>query len=795
MSKKMLVNAIQHEENRVAIVEDGILTELDIEVAGHEPTKGNIYKAVVVRVEAGLQAAFVDYGAERLGFLQIDEVNYYTVKPDYVPSNDGRHPKINDLLSRGQEILVQIIKEERGTKGAALTTYLSLAGRYMVIMPGSRTRGVSRKAESDSQRKELKKSMSSLDLAENIGYIVRTAALNQSRDELDRDYRYLLRLYEGLLELKTKLKAPSLLYKESNLIIRSIRDYFTLDMDEVLIDDLQVFKEAKDFFQMVMPDYVHLVKLHQEKRPIFSRYQIEEQIETIHRGKVALPSGGSIVIDTTEALVAIDVNSGKMASEQGVEATATKTNLEAAREIGRQLRLRDLGGLVVIDFIDMRERKHMREVEDALKTSFDKDKAKVNVGRISQFGLLEMSRQRLKASLATGSYLPCPHCQGSGRLKSPEVQAASILRKIHAGAAKSQVTRIDAQMPVDVATYLLNYKREDLFTMERDHHVQILIHGNRDFTSDQVEIEIHKKEKEPAQSSEFIAAGVVLPAEVTTEKEPPKQTELSEKKSPDTEPAKKRRRRKRQKPADLPVKSDSVAISEETNASDEKPTFTPDSVHSEDSGSEVAKEETTNAKADPPKKPRQRRTRRTKTKETDAADTAKESLQNSELSGTDPGATQSKAEQPHTPGQAHAKLKTQIVEKENVPADQHQNATQVVENTGDELTEEAKSSVKNTELKTQLDSITQPEKKKPAPRKRTRQSSQGRPSSKTAKASQEEESNRTKTSHFSGRPTRPRRRNSKAEESGKQSKHQTEDQSSSKPDSPAKPSAADSPND
>jgi len=551
MSKKMLVNATHHEENRVAIVEDGILTELDIEVAGYEPTKGNIYRAVVVRVESGLQAAFVDYGAERLGFLQIDEINYTAVKPDYQPAEDGRRPRISDLLHRGQEILVQITKEERGTKGAALTTYLSLAGRYMVIMPGSQTRGVSRKAESDSQRKELKKAMSSLDMTENVGYIVRTAALNQTREELERDYRYLIRLYESITELNKKVKtSPALLYKESNLIIRSIRDYFTTDMDEVLIDDPEVFKEAKDFFQMVMPDYVKLVKLHQERRPIFSRYQIEEQIETLSRNKVQLPSGGSIVIDPTEALVAIDVNSGKMSSEQGVEATATKTNLEAAKEIGRQLRLRDLGGLVVIDFIDMRDRKHMREVEKEVKKSLENDKARVSVGRISTFGLLEMSRQRLKATLATGSYLPCPHCDGAGRLKSPESQAVSLLRKIHASAAKGQVSRIDAQLPRDVAAYLLNHKREELVTMERDHHLQIHIHGNRDFLADQVEIEIRKKEKDKVPQPEFVAAGL-LPSTLdeNTEKQA---VEPDQEETPDNSavPAKKRRRRKRRKVAE-----------------------------------------------------------------------------------------------------------------------------------------------------------------------------------------------------------------------------------------------------
>ena len=603
MSKKMLVNATHHEENRVAIVEDGILTELDIEVAGYEPTKGNIYRAVVVRVESGLQAAFVDYGAERLGFLQIDEINYTAVKPEYQPAEDGRRPRITDLLQRGQEILVQITKEERGTKGAALTTYLSLAGRYMVIMPGSQTRGVSRKAESDSQRKELKKAMSSLDMTENVGYIVRTAALNQTREELERDYRYLIRLYESITELDKKVKtSPALLYKESNLIIRSIRDYFTTDMDEVLIDDPEVFKEAKDFFQMVMPDHVKLVKLHQERRPIFSRYQIEEQIETLSRNKVQLPSGGSIVIDPTEALVAIDVNSGKMSSEQGVEATATKTNLEAAKEIGRQLRLRDLGGLVVIDFIDMRDRKHMREVEKEVKKSLENDKARVSVGRISTFGLLEMSRQRLKATLATGSYLPCPHCDGEGRLKSPESQAVSLLRKIHASAAKGQVSRIDAQLPRDVAAYLLNHKREELVTMERDHHLQIHIHGNRDFLADQVEIEIQKKEKDKAPHPEFVEAGLLpIPLEDNSKKEPDKEPH-PEDAGDGSEPAKKRRRRRRRKPAETASTEGAQTVEGDAPATDEGAAQT-----TETPGIAVAQTSEQEAAAPPPRKPQRRR--------------------------------------------------------------------------------------------------------------------------------------------------------------------------------------------
>jgi ribonuclease E len=373
----------------------------------------------------------------------------------------------------------------------------------------------------------MKKALSSLELPENIGCIVRTAALDQTREELERDYLYLMRLYENIETLEKKLKAPALIYKESNLVIRSIRDYFTTDMDEVLIDDPEVFREAREFFEVVMPDHAGLVKLHQERRPIFSRYQIEEQIETISRNKVALPSGGSIVIDTTEALVAIDVNSGKMAGESNVEATATRTNLEAAEEVARQLRLRDLGGLIVIDFIDMRDRKHNRQVEERLKDSTARDKARITIGHISQFGMLEMSRQRIKPALTEGAYRTCPHCQGAGRIRSVETLAISVLRRLHAGLAKGQIAQAEAQMAREVASYLLNEKREELVEMERRYQADIQITGRTSFLADQVEITLHKREKEKA-TAEYVEAklhqlpalGTARPAELDEEEEP-----------------------------------------------------------------------------------------------------------------------------------------------------------------------------------------------------------------------------------------------------------------------------------
>ncbi len=555
MIKKMLINATHPEENRVAIVEDGILTELDIEVAGREQTKGNIYKATVVRVEPGLQAAFIDYGAERLGFLQMGEIHPNFFKAYQENSESRGRARINDILRRGQELLVQIVKEERGTKGAALTTYLSLPGRYMVFMPDSDTKGVSRKIEEESQRKKLKEAMASLNLPGDMGYIVRTAGIGQSAEELERDFNYLVRVYRNIQTLARQGKAPTLIYKESNLVIRSLRDYFSSDMDEVLVDDPKVFQEAKDFFQEVMPEYARLVKLHQERRPIFARYQIEEQIETISKSKVPLPSGGSIVIDTTEALVAIDVNSGKMAGESGVEATAYKTNLEAAAEVGRQLRLRDLGGLIVIDFIDMRDRKHGRDVEKTLKEALKTDKARVTVGRISQFGLLEMSRQRIKATLAEGSYLSCPHCEGTGRIKSPEAQAVAFMRKVLAAVAKGQVGRVEGELPLDVATYLLNSKREELLELERRHKLSVIVRGNPEYLPGQMELVVSKREKEDTSEPVHATSLPLPPATPLSQPqipEPPveelaEEVEAEEEATPAEEGKKKRRRRRKKK--------------------------------------------------------------------------------------------------------------------------------------------------------------------------------------------------------------------------------------------------------
>ena len=622
MTKKMLINATHPEENRVAIVEDGILSELDIEIAGKEQARGNIYKANVVRIEPGLQAAFIDYGSERFGFLQMGEIH-----PSYFRNQENggenRRPRITDVLRRGQELLVQVVKEERGTKGAALTTFLSLPGRYMVLMPESDTKGVSRKIEDESQRKKLKEAMSSLDPPAGMGYIVRTAGIGQKKEELKRDFDYLVRVYHSIQDQASRTRAPDLIYKESNLAIRSLRDYFSADMDEVLVDDPRVADEAREFFQQVMPEYARLVKLHQERRPIFSRYQIEEQIETIYKNKVQLPSGGSIVIDPTEALVSIDVNSGKMAGEQGVEATAYKTNLEAAAEIARQLRLRDLGGLIVIDFIDMRDRKHIREVEKCLKDSLKSDKARVTVGRISQFGLLEMSRQRIKAALAEGAYLPCPHCGGGGRIKSAEAQGIAFLRKVHAAVAKGQIARVEGEVPLEVATYLLNVKREELLDMERRHQMVLVIKGRPEFLAGQVNLSVFKREKEEflPDTERVIATLPTLPTALPAP-DLPEEKEIAEgvpapEAAPSDEAAvaeeggkkKRKRRRKKKKPEEAPSTEETVP---EVSPELELEPSTPEDEEETEAGEEAPAEGAATADAGVEERRKKRRRRRRK---------------------------------------------------------------------------------------------------------------------------------------------------------------------------------------
>ncbi len=512
MPKKMLINALHAEEARVAIVEDGRLMDLGIEIAGREQTRGNVYKGVVVRVEPGLQAAFIDIGLKKLGFLQMGELHpeFWQWRDDVPQDSRNRRPRIQEVLRRGQELLVQVEKGERDMKGAAVTSYLSLPGRYMVLMPGSDSAGVSRKVEAEGERKKLKEMAAELNIPEGIGFIIRTEALGKKQAELAKDFHYLLKLNESIREAAARVKGPALIYQESDLIIRTIRDYFTSEIDEVLVDSVEVYEQAKAFFKEVMPRMAARVKLHQEKRPIFSRYQLEEQIDQIYEKKVLLKSGGSLVIEPAEALVSIDVNSGKSTGERGVEDTAYKTNMEAAEEAARQLRLRDLGGLIVIDFIDMRDRKHNADVEKTLKHALKSDKARVTVGKISQFGLLEMSRQRIRQTANEAVYLECPHCEGRGRIKSVEAMAVSFLRKVHGAAAKGTIGEVRGGLPLEVAYYLLNRKKKDLARIEADYDIEVTLKGKPSFLMNQIELELLKREKPSSEGqSDGVQAALV----------------------------------------------------------------------------------------------------------------------------------------------------------------------------------------------------------------------------------------------------------------------------------------------
>ena len=473
--KRMLINATQKEELRVALVDGQRLFDLDIESPGHEQKKANIYKGKITRVEPSLEAAFVDYGAERHGFLPLKEIAREYFPADYV--YQGR-PNIRDIISEGQEVIVQVNKEERGNKGAALTTFVSLAGSYLVIMPNNpRAGGISRRIEGD-ERLELKDALSSLDVPEGVGLIVRTAGVGKSPEELQWDLKVLLHHWEAIKQASENRPAPFLIHQESDVIVRAIRDYLRRDIGEILIDSPKVYEKAKAHIKLVRPDFINRVKLYQGEVPLFSHYQIESQIESAFQREVRLPSGGSIVIDATEALTAIDINSARSTRGGDIEETALNTNLEAADEIARQLRLRDLGGLIVIDFIDMTPVRHQREVENRIRDAVRQDRARIQISRISRFGLLEMSRQRLSPSLGESSHHVCPRCQGTGKIRDNESLSLSILRLLEEEALKENTKQVHTIVPVQIASYLLNEKRKAIHSIEKRHDVDIIVVPN-----------------------------------------------------------------------------------------------------------------------------------------------------------------------------------------------------------------------------------------------------------------------------------------------------------------------------
>ncbi|VAW68529.1 Ribonuclease E [hydrothermal vent metagenome] len=484
--KRILINALQKEETRVAMVDGQQLYDLDIEVSSREQKKASIYKGTITRVEPSLEAAFVDYGADRHGFLPFKEISrsYFT---DEARNASGR-PDIRTAVKEGTQVIVQVDKEERGNKGAALTTFMSLAGRYLVLMPNNpRAGGVSRRIEGDD-RKEIREAMSGLDIPQGMGLIVRTAGVGRATEELQWDMDYQVEVWSAIEKAAAGRKAPFLIYQESNVIIRALRDYFRDDIGEILIDNPEVYKTAEDFVNQVMPNSRRKLKLYQDDVPMFNRYQIESQIESAFQREVTLPSGGAIVIDHTEALISIDINSARATKGGDIEETATNTNLEASDEIARQLRLRDLGGLVVIDFIDMMANKNQRAVENRLRDALKMDRARVQIGRISRFGLLEMSRQRLRPSLGEATQNVCPQCNGYGTIRNIESLSLSLLRIAEEESLKDHTERVIIHVPVEVSTFIFNEKRKDLIEIEARTGVEISFIANKAMVTPHYEV-------------------------------------------------------------------------------------------------------------------------------------------------------------------------------------------------------------------------------------------------------------------------------------------------------------------
>ncbi|MGB8599793.1 MAG: Rne/Rng family ribonuclease, partial [Burkholderiales bacterium] len=497
--KRMLFNATQAEELRVAIVDGQKLIDLDIEYAGKEQRKSNIYKGVITRVEPSLEACFVEYGSERHGFLPFKEIS-----KAYMQNDDGEfsRSRMSTSLKEGTELIVQVDKDERGNKGAALTTFVSLAGRYLVLMPNNpRGGGVSRRIEGE-ERAELRDIMDQLQVPEGMSLIARTAGIGRSYEELQWDMNYLLQLWHAIDDAAHSVKAPELIYLESSLVVRAIRDLFQPDIGEILIDTESIYEQAQSFMSTVMPANVHKVKLYKDDVPLFSRFQIEHQIETAYRRDVSLPSGGAIIIDHTEALVSVDVNSARATKGADIEATAFNTNLEAADEVARQLRLRDLGGLVVIDFIDMESARNQREVENRLRDALKPDRARVQTGKISRFGLMELSRQRLQPSLGETSHIPCPRCHGTGHIRDTESSALHILRILQEEAMKENTLALYAQVPVDVATFLLNEKRAEIHAIESRLKVDVVLIPNTHLETPNYEVERIRHDSATAESDD-----------------------------------------------------------------------------------------------------------------------------------------------------------------------------------------------------------------------------------------------------------------------------------------------------
>lgn len=501
---KLLINAEEPEECRLALLEDGRLESIHVSTISRTQTKNNIYKARIVAIEPSLQAAFVDYGTEKNGFLPFSEIHPEYYKPELsaeirqqADNNQWKKISITDVVEKGQEILAQVVKEEVGKKGANMTTFLSIPGRCVVLMPGSDSSGISRKISGEQRRSQLRETMASMNLPEGIGWIVRTASVDITQEALARDVEYLLELWGDIKNKGQEMEGVGLVYEDQKSVLRFLREHFDPSIQEILVDDRTALEQVKEFVKMLPSQQRNVnVRFHQGARPIFNQYSIEDQIESIYQPQVNLPSGGSIVIDPTEALVAVDVNSGSTSKGKNFEASIFQANLEAATELARQLRLRDLGGLIVVDFIDMRNKKHILAVEREMKVAMKKDKAKVDFSRISKFGLMQISRQKLGAPIESGNYRRCEHCKGRGTVRSVETLSLYYLRRIQTGASRKAVENIECHFPLDVASYLLNNKRSELSELEKRYQVEITIIAEVDMKPADNEILFHKAEKE-----------------------------------------------------------------------------------------------------------------------------------------------------------------------------------------------------------------------------------------------------------------------------------------------------------
>jgi len=491
MKHTMLVNAVHKEQMRMATVDEkGKLVDFNIQMAVREPITGNIYKGKVLKVERGLQAAFVDYGGVKDGFLPLRDVS-----PEYLTEPDGGQQSGRPVLKAGQEIIVQVVREVTGNKGALLTSYISLPGRYVVLLPNKLCGGISRKIEDEEDRQKIKSLMEQIKIPDDMGFIVRTAGIHRTKQEIQRDYQFLLRLWKDINKKASSVSAPYFLYQETDFGVRSLRDYLTQEIDEILVDDLETFRKMRAYLKAVAPRHMRILKNYKDKTPIFDRHDLEDQIRVIYQERVELKSGGYIIINPTEAMITIDVNSGRGSNKRNIEETAFKTNLEACEEIARQLRLRDLGGLIVIDFIDMLDKKNIAEIEKAFKKALSMDRSRIQLSRISKFGLLELSRQKKQSTIQEISYIACPYCKGSGLRPSLQYASLGAFRKIESEAVKGIYSELKVSLPHEIALYILNYKRSELLKLETGFGVSLNIEGRPDMQWDKFEIEQSLKDQ------------------------------------------------------------------------------------------------------------------------------------------------------------------------------------------------------------------------------------------------------------------------------------------------------------